>query len=98
MKVVSDGRVLRLFKIIDRQALELAINAFVSTHSWRSEFRLANPQQWWDSEEVSAYIKKPLVAVEEIEFEGLYKLLTLSIQGVNNELKIEVLVVGNKTR
>jgi len=55
VEVASDGRTLRVLHIADRRALNRALDAFVSAHSWRREFVVANQPMWWSAETVSAY-------------------------------------------
>jgi hypothetical protein len=89
VKIVSDGRVLRLLRIVDTAALNLAIEGFVTAHTWRPEFIAANNKPlWWNADMVSAYIDNP--AVEEIDFGGIFRLHALSIKLDDRQLKIEV--------
>lgn len=91
VKIVSDGRELRLLRISDRALIDRAIAEFVSTRSWQPEFVGANrPYQpvWWSADAVASHAKN-LVA-EEIGFEDVYKVHALSFERVNNEIKVEV--------
>jgi hypothetical protein len=89
VKAVSDGRVLRLLEIIDRKEFERAVELFVSSHSWRSEFIAANLlPRWSNEEEVFGYVKNP--AMKEIEFEGIYVLHALSICHSDTGLNVEL--------
>jgi len=88
VETVSDGQVLRLLRIIDRNALNHAIDTFVSARSWRAEFLEANRPVWWSAEEVSAY--PGVFAAEEIDFGGIYKLHALSISRTSDGVKIDV--------
>lgn len=88
VKTVSDGRVLRLLEIVDRKAFEIAVESFVATHSWRSEFIAANSQQrWWNEVTVSDYAINP--AATEIDFEGIFVLHALSLRRADTGLKVE---------
>ena len=42
VETVSDGRVLRLLRIVDKAALSRAIDLFVAAHVWRPEFTMTN--------------------------------------------------------
>ncbi len=88
VKIYSEGRSIRLLRIVDPSALNHAIEEFVSAHAWRPEFVEANKPVWWNADEVSAYTKK--LAEDEIDFGGVYKLHALLITSVPKGIKIEV--------
>jgi hypothetical protein len=88
VEIVSEGRVLRLLRIVDRAALYSAIEQFVSTRAWRQEFTAVNQPVWWSTAAVVAYAKN--VMAEEIEYDGVYKLHALAINHVDDGIKIEV--------
>ncbi len=88
VKIVSDGRVLRLLRVTDRSALSQAINEFIARKSWRLEFIEANPAEWWSAQEVASSVDT--LAMEEIGFDGIYKVHALSIKRIDKDIKIEV--------
>lgn len=91
VEIASDGQRLRLFRIVDRVALSRAVQQFVSEHSWRSEFVAANPpiqSVWWSAKAVADHAKD--LAAEEIGFGGIYQVHALSINRIDNGIKIEV--------
>ena len=89
VKIVSDSQKLGLLIIVDKSALNHAIEEFINAHTWRSEFVAANNKPlWWNVDMVSAYTKTP--TVEEIDFGGVYKLHALLIKPENKQIKIEV--------
>jgi hypothetical protein len=88
VETVSDGQRLRLLRIVDRNALNHAIDTFVSARSWRPEFLSANRLLWWSAEEVSDH--PGVFAAEEIDFGGIYKLHALSISRTSDGVKIDV--------
>jgi hypothetical protein len=88
VETVSDGLVLRLLHIVDRNALHHAIDTFVSARSWRPEFLAANRPVWWNAETVKAAYGKP--AAEDVGFGGVYKLHALAIKRVEQGIKIDV--------
>lgn len=45
VKIVSDGKVLKVLELIDRNAFSLFLSSFVSAHSWRLEFIEVNSQR-----------------------------------------------------
>jgi len=87
VETVSDGRVLRLLRIVDRNALHHAIDTFVSARSWRPEFLAANRPVWWNAETVKTAYGKP--AAEDVGFGGVYKLHALAIKRVEQGIKID---------
>jgi len=88
VETVSDGQALCLLRIVDRNALNHAIDAFVSACSWRPEFVAANRPVWWSAEEVLDHFG--IFAAEEIDFGGIYKLHALSISRISDGVKIDV--------
>ena len=88
VKIDSEGQSIRLLRIVDRSALNHAIEEFVSAHAWRPAFVEANKPVWWNADEVSAYVKNPVE--KDIDFSGLFKLHALSISSVAKEIKIEI--------
>jgi hypothetical protein len=88
VKTVSDGRVLRLLEIVDRREFELAVTSFVAGKSWRHEFVEANPQRWWNKEDVSGHAAQ--VSAEEIDFMGIYALHALSLHRSDDGIKVEI--------
>lgn len=90
VEVVSDGRMLRLLRIVDRVALGRAIERFVSEHVWRPEFTAANQAIvpiWWSADAVVRRTSK--WAAEDIRFGDIYKIHALSIDQVDGGLRIE---------
>lgn len=88
IEIASDGRALRLLRIVDRTALTRAIDLFVAAHVWRPEFLAANQPIWWSDDTISAYTRN--LAAEQIGFEGIYKLHALAISRINGGIKIEI--------
>lgn len=88
VETVSDGQVLRLLRIVDRNALNHAIDTFVSARSWRPEFLAANRPVWWNIDTVKAAYGK--LATEDIGFGGVYKLHALAIKSAEQGIKIDV--------
>lgn len=88
VETVSDGQVLRLLRIVDRNALNHAIDTFVSARFWRPEFLAANRPVWWNTDTVKATYRK--LAAEDIGFGGVYKLHALAIKNVEQGIKIDV--------
>ncbi len=88
LEVSSDGRKLRLLRIMDRVALGRAIADFVTARVWRPEFVAANPPAWWNSATVASYVKKPTAG--EIDFEGIYRVHALSINRTGRDIRMEV--------
>ena len=79
--VVSDGTVLRLLRVVDREKLGLAINQFVAEHNWRPDFVAANqpaPPAWWSADMMAPRIGK--MAAEAVGFEDVYQVHALSIE------------------
>ncbi len=88
--VASDGPLLRVLRIVDRDALSRAVERFVADHAWRPEFVAANvkaPPTWWHVDAVAVAAPKSVAA--DIRFGELYKLHALSIDRVGNDIKIE---------
>ncbi len=88
VKVVSDGRVLRLLHITNNYLFNKAITGFVAERSWRPEFVVANPPEFWNADTVSAYSKN--VLAHEIKFGDLFKLHAMAINPLDKQIKIEV--------
>ncbi len=88
VETVSDGQLLRLLRIVDRNALNRAIDTFISARSWRPEFLAANLPEWWSAQTVSASAKK--LAAEDIGFGGVYRLHALAINRIEQGIKIDV--------
>ena len=88
VETVSDGRVLRLLRIVDSNALYHAIDTFVSARSWRPEFLAAKRPMWWNADTVKGAYGK--LAAEDIGFGGVYKLHALAINRVEQGIKIDV--------
>ncbi len=88
VEAVSDGQVLRLLRIVDRNALNHAIDTFVSTRSWRPEFLTANAPVWWNADTVKAAYGK--LTAEAVGFGGIYRLHALAINRVEQGIKIDV--------
>jgi hypothetical protein len=87
IKVVSDDSV-RLLEITDHALFEHQIERFISAHSWRSEFEVANPRRWWNASEVASYVNKELAA-SDIRFGDLYKLHAMALSRSGKDIKIE---------
>ena len=88
VKIVTDGSVLRLLEVVDRQSFENETEFFVSAHSWRPEFIAANSQQrWWNEADVSGYATN--FAVKEIDFMGTYSLHALLLRRADTGIKVE---------
>jgi hypothetical protein len=88
--VASDGPLLRLLRIVDRDALSRAVERFVADHAWRPEFVAANvkaPPAWWHVDAVAVAAHKSVAA--DIRFGESFKLHALSIDRDGNDIKIE---------
>jgi hypothetical protein len=88
VKIISDGRVLRLLYISNKLLFNKAITSFVAKHNWRPEFVLANPPAFWNRETVSAYAKN--VLTKEIKFSDIYKVNAMAINQIDRKIKVEV--------
>jgi hypothetical protein len=88
LKVVSEGHKLRLLQVINRMVFERAIDGFVSTRSWRLQFRAENSPVWWAPESVFNYTKN--MVANEVKFGDLYKLHAMAINPSDKQIKIEV--------
>jgi hypothetical protein len=88
IKVVSDGRMLRLLYISDKLLFNKVLTSFVAEHHWRPEFVLANPPAFWNRETVSAYANN--VLTNEIKFAEIYKVHALAINQIKSKIKVEV--------
>lgn len=87
VETVSDGQVLRLLRIVDRNVLNNAIDTFVSARSWRPEFLAANKPVWFSAQTLSASAKN--LAAEDVGFGGVYKLHALAINPVDKGMKVD---------
>ncbi len=88
LEVASDGRKLRLLRIVDREAFRRAAADLVTARVWRPEFVAANPPGWWNPEAAASYVKKP--AAREIDFEGIYRVHALAIHRTGQDIRMEV--------
>ncbi|MCK5539434.1 MAG: hypothetical protein KAI69_00785, partial [Deltaproteobacteria bacterium] len=88
IEIVSDGSV-RLLEITDLTLFEYLIEQFISSRTWRSEFKEANPRRWWSDSEVSSYILSNKSVAKEIEFGDLYRLHVMTISCLGEKIKIE---------
>jgi len=87
LEIAVDSRELRLLRVVDRTAFGRTIEQFVSAHSWRPEFLSANQSTWWSADTISAYAGD--LVVEDIGFDGIYKLHALAINPIDNGIKIK---------
>jgi hypothetical protein len=87
LETVSDGRNLRLLRIVDRPALNNAMDQFVSKYEWRPEFKAANPPMWWNRDTTKSATRE--LVMEDIGFGGIYKLHALAIHRIEEGIKID---------
>jgi hypothetical protein len=90
IEIVSDGPV-RLLEITDLGLFEQLTEQFISSRTWRHEFKAENPHRWWSDSEVRSYISNNrLVSVaHEIGFGDLYRLHVMSLKHLGGKIKIE---------
>ena len=88
IEIVSDGPV-RLLEITDLWLFEQLTEQFISSRTWRPEFKEENPHRWWNDSEVSSYIFNNKLVAHEIEFGDLYRLHVMTLSPLGGKVKIE---------
>jgi len=88
IEIVSDGPV-RLLEITNLCIFEQLTEQFISSRTWRPEFKEANPHRWWSDSEVSSYIFNNKLVAHEIEFGDLYRLHVMTLSPLGGKIKIE---------
>jgi len=92
IKIVSEGPV-RLLEIIDFELFEISLEQFISSRTWRSQFREANLRRWWSESKLNSYLnanKDKKIVAKEVQFGDLYKLHVMTISHLGQKAKIEV--------
>lgn len=90
VEIVSDGPLLRVLRIVDRDALSRETARFVAAHAWRPEFTAANrpaPPVWWNADVYAGRAAKSVA--EEIRFGDVYTLHALAIERMDTAIRVE---------
>lgn len=89
VQTISDGRDLRVLEILNKKAFTVALDTFVSSRTWRTEFIEANARKLWTNalelaEESDNFLAK------EIDFDGVYCLHGILLHRDTAGMKVEV--------
>jgi hypothetical protein len=91
VETVSDGKAVRVLRIVDRALLASAVRNFVSRHDWRPEFVAANrpsPPPWTDARGAAEALAAP--AVGPVTFQDLYVIQALAAYESDNGVRVDV--------
>ena len=91
VEIFSESETLRVLRVIDRDALSLALHKFVSEHTWRPEFHAANrapPPAWSGPSLVTAGTRT--LAAQDVDFENVYMIHGLAVHEIDQGITIDM--------
>ena len=91
VEIFSESETLRVLRVIDRDALLLALHKFVSEHTWRPEFHAANrapPPAWSGPSLLTAGTRT--LAAQDVDFENVYMIHGLAVHEIDQGITIDM--------
>jgi hypothetical protein len=76
----ADTEVLQMLRVVERSRLHSALERLKASKRWRPEFVRANPQVWWNEQEVAAESARTIPAASNVGFGGLFRVRAVAVQ------------------